>query len=141
MFEEYLEKARAMRKAADRLIDKIVDSTAEINENVEVIREWTPDDYKVGAVRMYEGAPHKCIQPHDSRLNPSWNPTVTSLWIQYHGTSPETARDFVHPTGAHDMYLKDEYMVWTDGTIQRAKMDTAYSPAEYAQAWEIVGRR
>lgn len=141
MFEEYLEKARAMRKAADSLIGKIADNTAEVNENVDVIREWTQGVYKVNDVRKQNDAPYKCIQPHDSRLNPSWNPTVTSHWIQYHGTSPETARDFVHPTGAHDMYLKDEYMIWTDGTIQRAKMDTAYSPAEYAQAWEIVGRR
>ena len=40
-------------------------------------------------------------------------------------------------TGSHDMYRTGEYMIWTDGTIQRCKQDTNYSPEEYPQAWEI----
>ena len=38
------------------------------------------------------------------------------------------------------MYLKDECMVWTDGTIKRCALEagTIYSPEEYAQAWEDV---
>lgn len=31
-----------------------------------------------------------------------------------------------------------QYMIYTDGVTYRAKMDTAYSPEEYAQAWEVV---
>lgn len=138
MFGEYLDKARAMRKAADGLIGKITDSAAEINDNLGVIREWKPAAYSVGDVRMFDGDPYKCVQAHDSALNPAWNPTVESLWMEYHGTTPETARPFKHPSGTHNMYLIGEYMIWTDGTIMRAKMDTAYSPDEYAQAWKTV---
>lgn len=35
------------------------------------------------------------------------------------------------------LYHAGEYMIWTDGTIQRCKQDTNYSPEEYPQAWEI----
>ena len=139
MYEELYAKARAMRKAADSLIGKIADNTAEVNENTEVIREWTQGVYKVNDVRKQNDVPYKCIQPHDSTDNPDWNPAATpALWSPYHGTSKETARPFVHPTSAADMYLKGEYMIWEDDTIKRAKQDTAYSPAEYAQAWEDV---
>ena len=55
-----------------------------------------------------------------------------------HGTSPATARPFVQPTGAHDMYHAGEYMIWTDGKTCRCKSDTAYSPADYAAAWEMT---
>ena len=27
-------------------------------------------------------------------------------------------------------------MIWTDGTVQRCKSDTNFSPADYPQAWE-----
>jgi hypothetical protein len=36
------------------------------------------------------------------------------------------------------MYLVGECMIWTDGTVKRAKRDTAYSPDEYAPDWEVV---
>lgn len=41
--------------------------------------------------------------------------------------------------GAHavgDIHNAEEYMIWTDGTIQRCKSDTNYSPDEYPDAWE-----
>lgn len=45
---------------------------------------------------------------------------------------------WIKPTGAHDMYKANEYMVFTDGGTYRCIQDTAYSPTEYAQAWERV---
>ena len=124
-----------MRKALDGFVAKIADSPAEINENPAAIRPWKEGAYAVGDVRMYEGAPYKCVQAHDSTGNPGWNPDVASLWMQYHGTTVETARQFIHPTGAHDMYLKGEYVVF-DGAIKRAVMDASFSPDEYPAAWE-----
>lgn len=138
-FEQAKAKARSMRKAADGLIEKISYSAAEINDNLGVLREWKMGVYDIGDVRMDEGNPYKCVQYHDSTHNPDWHPSnVPALWMQYHGTTRDTARPFIHPTGAQDMYLAGEYMIWTDGSIKRAKMDTAYSPDEYAQAWETV---
>lgn len=48
------------------------------------------------------------------------------------GALPWTA-----PTGAHDMYKTGEYMIY-DGKIYLCKSDTAYSPSDYAAAWEEV---
>ena len=127
-----------MRKALDGFVAKIVDSPAEINENPAAIRIWHEGAYAVGDVRMHEGAPYKCVQAHDSTGNPAWNPTVASLWMQYHGTSKETARPWVAPSGSHDMYKVDEYMIWTDGNVYHCTVDTVYSPTDYPTAWEIV---
>lgn len=129
----------SIRKALDGLVEKIVDNTTEVNEYAGAIRKWTPGAYAVSDVRQHVGIPYKCVQAHDSTANTSWTPDTTpALWMQYHGTSKETARPWVAPTGAHDMYKAGEYMIWTDGKAYRAKMDTVYSPTDYAQAWEVV---
>lgn len=128
-----------IRKALDGFVTKIVDSPAEINENPAAIRLWKPGKYAIGDVRSYDGVPYKCVQAHDSTENPTWTPdTVPALWMQYHGTTPETARPWIAPAGAHDMYKAGEYMIWTDGLTYRCLMDTVYSPTAYAQAWEQV---
>ena len=128
----------SMRKALDGLVGKIVETPAEVNEYQAAVREWQPGVFVMGDVRQRLGAPYKCVQAHDSTANPGWTPEATpALWMQYHGTTPESARPWIAPTGAHDMYKAGEYMIWTDGRIKKPKMDTAYSPADYAQAWEV----
>lgn len=133
--ESYLKKVRA---ALDKHIININSDTKEINEYAELLRKWIPGNYVVGDVRVYEGIPYKCIQAHNSTGNETWNPSVASLWIQYHGTSIESARPWVAPTGAHDMYLAGEYMIWTDGSTYKCLSNTNFSPADYAAAWEQV---
>lgn len=129
----------AVRKALDSFVSKIVESPAEINDNMEAIRPWKEGAYVIGDVRMYDGIPYKCVQAHDSTGNAMWNPEATpALWMQYHGTTPETARPWLAPTGAHDMYKAGECMIWIDNTVRRCKFDTAYSPADYPAAWEMV---
>ena len=129
----------AMRKALDGLVGKIVETPAEVNEYQAAVREWQPGAFAVGDVRQRLGTPYKCVQAHDSTVNPNWTPETTpALWMQYHGTTPDSARPWIAPTGAHDMYKAGEYMIWTDGKTYKAKMDTAYSPADYPQAWEAV---
>ena len=34
------------------------------------------------------------------------------------------------------MYRSGEYIIFTDGVVYRCTQDTAYSPEEYADAWE-----
>ena len=93
----------------------------------------------VGDVRQYQGAPYKCVQAHDATGNPDWTPdAVPALWMQYHGSIAETARAWVAPTGAHDMYHAGEYMAYTDGKVYRCLSDTAYRPGDYAAAWEAA---
>ena len=129
-------EAVKIRNALDNLVVKIVESPAEINENMTAIRPWKTGAYSIGDVRMYEGIPYKCVQKHDSTGNDTWNPTVASLWMQYHGTTKETARPWLAPAGAHVMYKKNEYMIWTDGSIKRCLEDTVYDPVTYSKAWE-----
>lgn len=124
-----------IRKALDGLVTKIAEIPAEVNENMVAIRKWKQGVYNVSDVRMYEGAPYKCVQAHDSTDNEAWNPTLASLWMQYHGTSKETARAWITPTGAQDMYKAGEWMIWTDGTYYECLTDTNFSPVDYAAAW------
>ena len=136
------EKAQAEVKqgkdAAKAIIPLIADNTSAINTALPLISEWAEGVYAIGDVVVYGGAPYKCVQAHDSTGNASWNPTVQSLWTQYHGTTQDTARAWVAPTGAHDMYKAGEYMVFTDGQVYKCLNDTAYSPNDYAAAWGLV---
>ena len=139
MTEAQRAQFRAMRKALDGLVARIVDSPAEINDNAAAIRVWKPGAYALDDVRQHDGIPYRCVQAHDSTENPGWTPdTVPALWMQYHGTTPETARAWVTPAGAHDMYKAGEFVVWTDGVVYRCTADTVYSPDAYPSAWEAA---
>lgn len=48
------------------------------------------------------------------------------------------ALPWIAPTGAQDMYKSGEYMVYTDREVYKCLQDTAYSPTDYAQAWQAV---
>ena len=133
--ENYLKKIRA---ALDKHVINISSDTKEINEYAEILRKWTPGNYVVGDVRVYNGIPYKCIHTHDSTGNETWNPSVASLWMQYHGTSIETARPWVAPTMAEDIYKTGEYMIWTDGFIYKCLSNTNFSPTDYPSAWERI---
>lgn len=138
MTVEQRAKLVAIRRALDGLVGRIAENAAEVNGHMAAIRAWRPGAYSLGDVRMHLGAPYKCVQAHDSTANPGWTPDeATALWMQYHGTSKETARAWVAPTGAHDMYKAGEYMIWTDGKIYRCIADTVYSPGAYSRAWEV----
>lgn len=112
----------------------------QINTVVEMIRPWKVGAYAVGDVRAYASVPYKCVQAHDSTENTSWTPDATpALWMQYHGTSKETARAWVAPTGAQDIYRKGEWMIFTDGKYYECLTDTNYSPTDLASAWKVDG--
>ncbi|MBQ8144593.1 MAG: hypothetical protein IJ042_07380 [Butyricicoccus sp.] len=101
-------------------------------------KPWSPGVYAVGDVRTTAGGIWSCCQAHDSTANPAWTPDAErALWAPYHGTTADTALPFVQPTGAHDMYKQSEYMIYTDGQLYRCLSDTAYSPTDYADAWEV----
>ena len=134
-----VEQARACRKALDEYVADITEIPQKINEHTAIIRPWKPAVYKVGDVRVADNIPYKCVQAHNSTDNPDWTPAnVPALWMQYHGTTPETARPWIQPSGAEDIYRADEYMIWTDGKTYKCKSPTNFDPTQYAQAWEVV---
>ena len=130
-------KLRALRAAMDGGVAlAAAQGAAKINAVAALVRPWKPGAYAVGDVRAEDGAPYKCVQAHDSTANPGWMPSaVPALWMQYHGTSRETARAWVAPAGAHDMYKQGEWMIYTDGLPYECLSDTAYSPDGAPSAW------
>lgn len=102
-------------------------------------REWMEGAHPKGEIYNADGQTWECFQEYDNATYPDIRPGQAA-WYTFnrplHGTTPETARPFVPVQGAHDMYHAGEYMVWTDGTIQRCKEDTNFSPEDYPQAWE-----
>lgn len=107
-----------------------------------LIDGWTPGVYAIDDVRTYEGQVWKCCQAHNSKVNnPDIIPGTTAsaaFWAPYHATSAHSARVWVAPTGAHDIYKAGEYMVYTNGSTYKCLQDTNFSPDDNAQAWEIV---
>lgn len=127
------------RRSLDSFVAKIAAVPKEINDNTAAIRPWAEGKYALNDVRMYDGNPYRCCQAHDSTGNPGWTPAAApSLWAQYHGTSRESARPWVQPTGAHDQYLTGEWMIWNGDTYE-CLQDTVYNPSEYGQAWRKDG--
>ena len=99
---------------------------------------WTAGRYEVGDIRNSGGQTWACFQAHDCAVYPDIKPGSDAwftFWRPLHGKSPETARPFVPVQGAHDMYKIGEYAVFEDA-LYRCAQDTAYSPADYPQAWE-----
>lgn len=100
---------------------------------------WQPGKHTAGEHYSAADQLWECFADYDNAVYPGVTPDDPS-WHTFnrplHGTTPETAQPFVHPTGAHDIYRAGEYMT-LDG-LWHCLMDTAYSPEEYAQAWERV---
>ncbi|MGI6695721.1 MAG: hypothetical protein ACOX6O_05720 [Christensenellales bacterium] len=134
---ELKEEVQAVSSAIPSLLKGRDDDV--IVEMAKYIPEWVMGEYTVGDVRKdASGYPKICVQAHNSITNPEHDITVASLWAPYHAKSKVYALPFVAVTGAHDMYKKGEWMVWTDGDKYECLQDTAYSPTDYAQAWQAV---
>lgn len=113
--------------------------------------DWEPGSYGVGNIyNTHSGSglgseweqTWECFQAYDNATYPDIAPGQ-SAWYTFnrplHGKTPETARPFVPVQGAHDMYRSGEYMIFTDGKTYHCLQDTAYSPTDYAAAWEVYG--
>ena len=102
--------------------------------------KWMEGQHAAGEVYTARGQVWECIQAYDNAVYPDIVPG-NAAWGTFHrplhAAAPEQARPFVAPTGAHDIYKAGEYMT-LDGTLYKCLQDTAYSPAEYAAAWEAV---
>ena len=101
---------------------------------------WAAGQFEVGDIRNSGGQTWECFQAHDCAVYPDIKPGGAAwftFWRPLHGKSPETARPFVPVQGAHDMYKIGEYAVFEDA-LYRCAQDPAYSPADYAPAWEAI---
>lgn len=136
------QEAVALRNQMETVFEKAAPAMTgdEVIQNKALCKAWEKGRHEVGEVYTTpDGQPWSCYQAYDNAVYPDIVPGSTA-WPTfnkpYHGTTKETALPYVAPTGAHDMYLEGEYMIWTDGAVKRCKQNTAYSPDEYAVAWE-----
>lgn len=102
--------------------------------------KWAEGQHAAGEVYTARGQVWECIQAYDNEVYPDIVPG-NAAWGTFHrplhAASPDMARPWVQPTGAHDIYKAGEYMT-LDGVLYKCLTDTAYSPAEYAEVWEAV---
>ena len=101
---------------------------------------WTAGSHAEGEICNAEDQTWECFQAHDNATYPDIKPGSAAwftFWRPLHGKTPETARTFVPVQGAHDMYRAGEYAIY-EGALYKCVQDTAYSPADYAPAWEKV---
>lgn len=114
----------------------------EVITNRVMCKVWAAGKHTVGEVYTTGEQLWQCIQDYDNAVYPDIVPGGAAWGTfhkPYHGTTKETAMPWVAPTGAHDMYLAGEYMIWIDGTVQLCVRDTAYGPDYDPNAWESVG--
>lgn len=100
---------------------------------------WSSGNHTKGENYTAAGQTWECYQSYDNAVYPDiipGNPAWYTFNRPLHGKSPETARPWVAPQGAHDMYHMGEYMIYTDGALYKCMSDTNFSPTEYAAAWE-----
>lgn len=100
---------------------------------------WSAGNHTKGENYTAAGQTWECYQSYDNAEYPDiipGNPAWYTFNRPLHGKSPETARPWVAPQGAHDMYHMGEYMIYTDGALYKCMSDTNFSPTEYAAAWE-----
>ena len=101
--------------------------------------EWKPGKHVVGDIFSVDGDIWECFQNYDNAVYPDIAPGGAAWFTfnrPYHGTSRETARIFIHPTGAHDVYKKGEWAV-QGGKFTECLSDTSYSLEEYSAAWGV----
>lgn len=133
-------EAKAYRAAIVAARNTVTEDNARLVISV-LYPDWAAGAHTVGEIYNADGQMWECFQAYDNATYPDIQPG-NAAWYTFnrplHGKSMETARPFVQPTGAHDMYKSGEYMIWTDGRTYRCTADTAYSPADYAAAWEVT---
>ena len=137
MSDIYAALASAIYLAKQRLGD-VTDDDARIRASG-LYADWAAGSYQVGDIRNAKDQTWECFQAHDNGTYPDItpdDPAWFTFWRPLHGKTPETARPWVAPQGAHDMYRAGEYMVFTDGKVYRCLSDTNFSPTDYPQAWE-----
>lgn len=98
--------------------------------------DGTPREYKRGNIRrdpenlIPYWAMHDHISTKEQPLKPSTSPTI---WTHCHGTTSETAREFL--AEGHNPYMTGHYCK-ENGVIYRCNMDNiVYAPSVYPQAW------
>lgn len=147
-FQEYQDRIRVYRVLLDELVksynindENSFNSNAFlINEKREAFRFWLPyQTYERGDIRIdpENNTPYWAMHSHTSiegqELQPSLSPTI---WTHCHGTTPETARQFV--AEGHNPYMEGHYCIENEIIYKCLQNNTVYAPSVYPAAWEEI---
>lgn len=127
---------------AKTLLPSLTDDDQKIRASG-LYHEWASGKHEVGDVYNADGQTWECYQAYDNAVYPDIAPG-NAAWFTFnrplHGKTKETARAWVKPTHAEDIYRNGEWMVYTDGLYYKciAPNGTDYSPEEYAAFWEVT---
>ncbi len=130
-----VERAKELRAIIEAAILELNQDDATALGNIELYAMWQSGKaYTVGERIQYGDKLYKCVQAHTSQDD--WTPDVTpALWVI---VSVEEWPEFIHPTGAHDVYNKGDKVTY-NGKHYISLIDAnAYSPDEYPAGWEEV---
>lgn len=138
-----IEWAKAQRKLNEMLAQELAkDADNKTIVEIAVMFPYYQQDevHKVGDIRRDPATdqPKRCVVEYDGNVQRAWTINDGTLWYAYHGISKDTAYPYVAPSGAHDQYLKGEYMTFTDGLIYEAVNNTVYSPETNPSDWMLV---
>lgn len=100
--------------------------------------EWTEGKHETGEIFLLGGDPWKVLAGYDNATHPDIVPgniAWPTFNIPYHGTTRETARAWVKPNNATDIYKVGEWCVF-EGKYYVSKRGTNFSPSEYPADWE-----
>ncbi len=120
------------------LAGKQPETADEIIQCTALYPEWEPGVHTAGEVFLLNGDPWAVLAGYDNAAHPDIAPGETA-WatfnIPYHGTTRETARAWIKPDNATDIYKVGEWCVF-DGKYYVSKRGTNFSPTEYPADWE-----
>ena len=149
-FKEIEKKIEEQDKAQKAILETIILSK-DLNEAqkkniLDQYEDWEIGvGYKVGQKVKYNGKVFEVVQGHTSQGD--WTPENTpALYKEFlkvkiqdeEGNQSEVVAEFKKPTGAHDAYQKGDKVSF-EGAIYESLIDNnVYSPADYAQGWELV---
>ena len=134
-----LELARAFNRLNRITLDKQIHNLAptEILSVEPFVEDWAPGDFAKGDVRKHNGQVWECAQGHSNANNPDIEPGKSpAQWFAYHSISPEYARPYVPPQGAHDAYQAGEYCIFEDEIWMSKNDANTWTPTSYPAYWE-----
>lgn len=144
------EKMKAQGFAIRAILDDVVNeigatdeasfnaAAAAINKKAAAIRTWIPDgDYNRGdmAIDPADGVPYWAIHGHGKTSGHVCQPSVSpTIWAHCHGTTPETAREFV--AESYNPYNVGHYCKSGGKTWRSVRDAVAFAPDVWPDGWE-----
>lgn len=138
-------KAREAEKAAQaaesealsQAMEKVALTGASDDEALKMVGkypEWMPGQmYATGDRIRFDGGFYKVVQGHTSQ--DGWTPIEVRALYTCLSEPAEEWPEFVHPTGAHDVYMAGDKITFKDDHYTCTMDYTAHSPEEYPVAW------